>query len=213
MTPQVLAKVGTSLADVYDVRGSIAGVENLDSDNVGLVHEMGHTIFSERLAGQVFRLLFNDITQTVTLGGTFVGLPESVFRLAGFQVLVEAGLEARLTRLSANLSELDANGDAVQEIPFWSWDATLGTEETVRVLDNGTTANFEKLIPAPSSIPQLPQILTGSLQPGVVNGISCRGLTATFGAGDVDILCLAYILFPNPAGSGVSSFGLPVPSW
>jgi len=213
VTPKVLGQIGTSLADVYDVEGSIAGVDNLDSDSVGLVHEMGHTIFSERLSGQVFRLHFDDITQTVTLAASFAGLPETPFRLAGFQVLVESGLIARVTRVNANLSELDANGDAVQEIPFWSWDATLGTSEVVRVLDNGTAANFSMLLPSPQPVPQMPQLLTGALQPGVVNGITVRGLTATFGAGDVDIFCLAYILFANPAASGISSKGLPVPSW
>jgi len=211
--PKVLGKVGASLADVYDIEGSIAGVEQLDTDTVHSVHEMGATIFSERLSGEVFRLFFDDILQTVTLSASFAGLPETPFRLAGFTILIETGLEARITRLTASLSELDANGNATQEIPFWSWDTTLGTTETVRVLDAGTTANFEKLLPAPGNWPQLPQLLTGSLQPGVVNGITVRGLTATFGAGDVDITCLAYILHADPAGSGVSSAGLPVPSW
>jgi len=175
---------------------------------------MGAAIFSERLAGQVFRLFFDDITQTVTLGASFTGLPETPFRLAGFQILVEGGLEARLTRIVASLSELDAGGTAIQEIPFWSWDTTLGTSETVRMIDGGAAAaNFDLLIPAPSNLPQLPQILTGAFQPGVVNGITCRGLTATFGAGDVDIIALAYILFPDAAGSGISSQGLPIPSW
>jgi len=115
--------------------------------------------------------------------------------------------------MTASLSSLDAAGDATQELPFFAWDATLGTSESVRVFDDGATSNFDMLIPAPSSIPQLPQLLTGSLQRGVVNGIAMRGLSSAFGAGTVNIIGLAYILHPDASGSGISSQGLPIPSW
>jgi len=211
--PKVLGKVGDSLADVYDVEGSIAGVANLDSDNVGLVHEMGAAIFSERLSGRIFRMLIDDVLQSVVIGASFQDMPETAFRMTGFQVLVESGLVARITRLTASLIELDGGGIATQDIPFWSWDTVLGTSETVRIRDVGVNANFELLIPAPNNPPQLPQTLTGLLQPERVNGITVKGLTAAFGAGDVDIICLAHILVANPVASGISSKGLPIPSW
>lgn len=213
MSKKILGQSGRSLADSYDVEGSQVQIQNLEDRDVHLVHEMGGTQFSERLSGQIFRLLFDDIAQNVTLGASFAGLPVTPFRLLGFQVLVEDALEARVTRMTASLSSLDAAGTATQDIPFWAWDTTLGTSETVRVFDDGATANFDLLIPAPNNPPQLPQLLTGSLQRGVVNGITVRGLTAGFGAGDVDITCLAYILFADALGEGLSSLGVPVPSW
>jgi hypothetical protein len=211
--PKVFGKVGASLADVYDVKGSMAGVEQLDTDTVSAVHEMGNTIFSERISGQIFRKPFDAIGQNVTLGGSFSGLPEVPFRLLGFAMLVESGLVARLTRMTASLSSLDAAGTATQDIPFFAWDTTLGTSENVRVFDDGATSNFDMLIPAPGAIPQLPLLLTGSLQRGVVNGITMRGLSAGFGAGTVNIIGLAYILYADASGSGISSQGLPIPSW
>jgi len=209
---KILSKAGASLADIYDVQGSIAGIEQLETRDLPIVHEMGTTIFSERLSGRVLRLFFDDLLQTVTLGASFSGVPEAISRLAGFQILVDD--VARLTRVTASLSELDASGTAVQEVPFFAWNTGTGGSTTVRIIDDGNSAaDFEMLTPEPGGWPQIPQILTGALQRGVVNGITIRGLTATFGAGTVDIIGLAYLLDADPAGSGISSLGLPIPSW
>ena len=43
---KILSQAGISLADLYNVEGSIAGIEQLDTRELPIVHEMSGTIFS-----------------------------------------------------------------------------------------------------------------------------------------------------------------------
>jgi hypothetical protein len=208
--PKVLGKAGTSLADIYDVEGSVAGVENLSSDDVHLTHEMGSVIFSERFSTGIARLFF-DVGQNVTLGGSLPDLPGAPFRLFGFQVVTDDS--SRIDRLVCSYSVLDAAGDATQEIPFWVWDEEAGT--TIRLIDGGAaTANLTLL--APIAANSMGPAMVGGSDQSTVNGITLRGVTAGFGAGIVEITALAYIGFAEQgsgAAAGLSSRGLPIPSW
>jgi len=53
--PKVLGQVGVSLADAYDIEGSIAGVDELVTRDVSLTHDMAATIFSERVSTAIRR--------------------------------------------------------------------------------------------------------------------------------------------------------------
>jgi len=201
---KILAQAGNSLADVYDVEGSIAGVEKLVTEDVVLVHEMGDTIFSERFSGQIRTLATGDILQDTNFTATDSGLADTPTMVNSIIVFVD--VTARLLRCSLMIQ---SRGDS-REIPIWVWD---GTNEFVVRFDDGAgggVINAITLFPR-DGWRQYPVLLTGREQPERVETLVLRGTTSGFGAGTVEIFANIYVSFADV--QGLSSRGLPIPGW
>ena len=207
MMVQIRSQAGMSLADVYDVQGSIAGVEQLESRGVQLIHEMGGTIFSERLAGRILVASTGATIQNTDFSANMAQdvLPQVTARI--IQVLVSVDTTSRLARCAVVLRE----SFLAQEIPIWVWD---GSNETSMELSVGApTATLISLDPNPAYT-RLPTLqLGGNVSATHDWRIFLRGTTSGFGAGDVDVTMHVHFAFPDSRGSGLSSRGLPIPSW
>lgn len=201
--PKVLSKSGDSLADVYDVEGSIAGVEELLSKDINLVHEMGATIFSERLSTRMVDLTSGAIAQTLAFNVNFT-VTETA-RLLGIQVITSD--PARLLRVQASITSPPAVDN--QDVPIWLWDVAANGVTAARLLLAGTVTAVNLL--NPNFRPDIPNLLVGLGSPRPASTISLRGFTATFGAGTVTTQALILLAFPQVGG--LSSRGLPIPSW
>jgi len=202
---KILSKAGVSLADMYDVVGSIAGVETLESGEVTLVHEMGATIFSERISTFIRLAATDDLLQGVAFETLITNLPSTPFKILG--IVVFADVASRVTRASVAVRSR-AGG---RELPIWVWQLTADQEITTRI-DDGTGVSNEVLMRATSLLGSLPHFTVGAGQPQHVGDIALRGQTSAFGAGTVKITLLMHIAF-SQIGSGVSSHGLPIPGW
>lgn len=203
---KILSKSGDSLADTYDVLGSIAGIEQLEAGEVSLVHEMGSVIFSERLSTVVRRLVTGAINQSSSFNVTLTNLPDTPTRLLGVAVFADDGNGVRI----AECSIFARNRAAQREFPVWVYDGT--TIIPSRFLDEGVTADFDLLVgSAPMSM--LPSFVggTGQPHPGQMNDVAMHGLTTAFGAGNVTITAYLYIALAQIGA--LSSRGLPIPSW
>jgi len=204
---KILAQTGTSLADVYRIEGSIAGLEALDVTDIKGVHDLGPQIHSERLRSFIVGFGPGASLQTVTWSATAGGIPDSVNRFLGLAVI--ADVAARIT--NAQVSIRDPNGS---EIPIWNWDITNDVANTIVVARPAAGAGAEILLVGKfdHSIELLTRIGPTNVMPDMV----FRGLTETFGAGTVNPLCLFHVARPNsgapPAGEP-SSHGLPIPGW
>lgn len=202
---KILGRAGVSLADVYDVVGSRAGLEQLESREVSLVHEMGQTIFSERFSLFVRRATSGALMQSVNFNIVLSDLPSGAWRILG--VMVFADVQGRA--LLASVAVRDPLGG--RELPFWVWDSA-GDSDLVRVRmeDNGAgVAQHRVLQPAPALI-HLPGLGAGD-QPQSMSEIAFRGSTNAFGAGTVTLTMILQIGFSQVGG--LDSHGLPIPSW
>jgi len=207
---KILAQAGSSLADVYDVEGSIIGIEQLVTQEVQLVHELGGQIHSERLTSFVSRINANE-AQSSSWGATSViTLPDSVARILAVTVLIET----TGTVLTAGVSIF---GPGVSgEIPIWSWDSAIDAESAVRMsVEGGSFGSHIMLRPAPSQALQQTIVCRMGVN-RTMPQIRFGGTTAAFGGGTVDIDAFIYFArpeLPNPAPGEPSSHGLPIPSW
>jgi len=204
VTPKVLGKAGTSLADIYDVKGSIAGVDQLNSEEVSLTHDMSATIFSERLQGFIFRMTSGAITQSTNFNITLaVNLP--IYRVLSVYVMVDTG--ARLNRVQLSLRQVQGG----REIPFYIWNTNNDLESTILIVDNDAAAGIETALVQVSPA-TMPIIGIGAEQPALVGDeIVLRGTSSGFGAGEVTVVALVYIA--NAQGVIQRGVGLHVPSW
>jgi len=198
---KILSKSGDSLADTYDVVGSIAGIDELESREVNLIHEMGGTIFSERYGGSIRRVSTGNIAQSTPFEATIAGLTSNS-KVEAITVLVDTVARTLFANVSLQSLTVGTRG-----IPIWNWDET--NEDTIRFFDV-TLANKNVLRPFPEYT-RLPVYIQGTNQDEGVQSIVLRGTSATFGAGTVDITLLAFVSFAQTGG--VSSRGLPLPSW
>lgn len=197
---KILSQAGNSLADIYDVEGSIAGIDHLETHELPIVHEMGSTVFSERLAGGVIRVPTGAIVQSTVIDQSVIGnTARALQRILGIFVSVDT--TARIADLAVAI-ENDADG-----IPIWVWG---GSEDAVRVLVAGTATDLIALIPDPA-FTFLPNLMMGTTQPAPTANLTLRGNTSAFGAGDVTATIHLQVAFP--VLRGVSSRGLPLPSW
>jgi len=209
--PKILSQAGNSLADIYDVEGSIAGIETLQTTELPIIHEMGQTVFSERFSTRILRAttgaMAQDETFDLILGAASgaeepPGIPS---RLLGVTALSDSG--GRIDTAAIMVRE-PVSG---REVPVWAH-ITADGRMAVRIRENdGTSAPLDMLIPDPASV-QLPAFVGGSEQPLFTSEIAMRGLTGSFGAGDVTIFFLMYIGFAE-VGVVPSSRGLPIPGW
>jgi len=204
---KILSKSGDSLADMYDVQGSIAGIGELDTRELPIVHEMGGTLFSERLGGNVRRHPSGTILQSVNFDVIGADFNASLARIIGVAVFVDTIARMSFVQVSVR-SEVQE-----REVPIFVWDAAFDDEVAIRVEDNGGgAANTFMLRPiSASSIGGLPCLLTGSEQPEMINQLAFRGRSLAFGAGDVTAILV--IQLARVLTTSVSSRGLPVPSW
>jgi len=207
--PKILSQSGISLADAYDIEGSIAGIETLESRDVSLVHEMGATLFSERFVGEVRRNSTGDVLQSTVFDIVLQNLPVTPFRIAGIQVTVDNG-----SRLSNCQVSINARNDG-RDQPLFVWDSAIAgyVEPLIRIQDNGGAAGGIRILQGPTT-PLMPVMAMGSTQHQTAGDVAFRGQTLAFGAGTVEAIMRLYILFPIVSGhDGQESFGLPIPSW
>lgn len=208
--PKVLAQAGISLADVYDVEGSIAGIDFIDTDRVALVHEMGGEIFSERLTSQILTISTGTIAQNSTFSAVFSTIPDSPTRILGVQVIADAASAARVQLASVSLLGPGTDG----EIPIFVFDSTDDNEGLVRLsLQGAAVATFPHFSPR---LQHLPTLITRHGDSEDMLDIALRGITLGFGAGTVVITALVHIARAGratPVPGDPRSHGLPLPSW
>lgn len=195
-----------SLASAYDVRGSIAGLEELRQEEVAVVHEMGHTIFSERLAAAIRRASTTQ-NQSFNFNIFIADLPATPYMLHG--VTVFSNNAARLTEIA--VFARDPNAD--REIPIWLWDDP--NIHSQRMEDDGGGIGAEDILDPDPAFTKFPLLMVGNGQPTqqIVNTLVMRGSTTAFGAGSVTVTFLVHISFAHVGQGSLNSFGIPIPSW
>lgn len=200
---KILSRSGDSLADTYDVVGSVAGIEELESREVSLVHEMGGTLFSERFSTAVRRSANDGVLQNANFDFVVTDLPATPTRLLGLQIFSDDA--SRVLRVAVMVR--DASN--FREVPIWVFDGTNSIP--VRFVDDaGAVTLFDVLQPEPS-LTMLPIFTGGIEQPQTIDQIAVRGTATAFGAGTVDIRGVFDVAFSQVGG--ISSRGLPIPSW
>lgn len=164
---------------------------------------MGGTIFSERLGGHIRRLSSTDLAQNLSWNITLTSAVEIV-RVLGIAVFTDT--VARL--IIATLSMRDPASE--REVPIFTWDNNEGSVIARMQDDGGAVGEFDLLTPVNQGA-VAPTMLLGTNQDPRMNEIVFRGTTAGFGAGTVEAVALVHVIFPELGG--LSSRGLPVPSW
>jgi len=206
---RIQSQAGVSLADTYAVPGSIAGIERLETHEVHLTHEMGGTIFSERLQGFLARAATGALLQNVNFNVELGVFPPSVNRI--LSVCVLADVVARTNHCVISIQ----NNVSGREMPIWWWDSADDGEQQVRWSDDGAAvAVFIAL--RQTGINRLPTLLTPLGDERQMGHVFFRGATSGFGAGNVSLTALINVARPNtgvPPPGEPSSFGLPLPSW
>jgi len=209
---KILSQGGRSLADMYDVEGSIAGIEQLETRELGIVHEMGATLFSERFRTAHRNSNSAALAQNTDFDLVIANLPGSITRLLGVQVLATDG--SRIDNAAVHLhNSVNAN-----DFPVWAAQpkaAGMGVESVViRVRAAGGAPDpLDLLVPAPFTL-MLPNFTGGSNQPGqFATDLFLRGRTSGFGAGTVVIRAIYFLGFTFETGLRRGSFGAHVPSW
>lgn len=195
-----------SLADVYNVEGSIAGVDQLESREVQLVHEMGGTIFSERFGSNIMLVETAAIAQSLSFDIVAPAvLSTTVQRILG--VVVFANQAGRVAHAQVSVRDPTAG----REVPIWFFDDAVDLEATIRIENNGAGAAAHTLFRPVQLFEGIPSLVAGTDQRSSVEQIVLRGTTTAFGAGTV--VTTAVVLVAFSAAAGLSSRGLPIPSW
>lgn len=204
--PKILSRAGITLADLYDIKGSQAPVNDLLSEDVHLSHEMGSTIFGERFSGVLTVLSTGAIAQSTAFDVALPNPPRFTSRILGISVLANnAGRTSR-----AQVSVATALND--QDQILWSWETGAGNDVArgIRAVGFGVGAStFSQLVPGDAQL--TPQFQIGTEQPFEVASLHFRGNSSGFGAGTVILEATIFQGFPSLRG--VSSKGLPIPSW
>jgi hypothetical protein len=208
--PKILSQAGDSLADSYDVVGSIAGVEDLISADVQLLHEMGGTIFSERLHSQTITLAAEGIEQNANFDATFAfdDLVDSPVRILGIQIVVNVAASVQCCQVS--IGGIGSSG----EMPFFVYDHDDDEHGFIRLSVQGNAVATYYFL-SPRQI-QVPTLLTRTGDAGTMPGLVLRGFCTGFGAGTVNITSIIHIARAGqatPVAGDPKSHGLPLPSW
>jgi len=205
---KILSQAGKSLSDMYQVEGSIVGIETLETRDLPIVHEMGATVFSERFRTAILRTESAALNQNVTVSLGIAGEPDSITRILGVQCFADDG--ARIANAVVCVQNPEAGIE--QDFPIWAFDA--GNVRAVRIQDNGAVVALDLLVPE-AAVGVLPSFITGisTSQGGTntVRNLTIRAATTGFGAGTVVLFVLVYVGFTD--SGGVSAFGAQVPSW
>lgn len=202
---KTLARAGVSLADVYDVEGSIAGTDQLLAGEVSLIHEMGNTIFSERFRTTILRDVTGAIAQNIDFDRVIsTDIPIVPARILGIRVLANAQRIAHVT-----VGVRDSTAD--REMPIFTWNPAVDSEIQIRWSDDGAAVGTVFDLRPLNSI-AVPSFFGGEISGlQMVRNMVFRGRSTGFGAGTVQATLLVFLAFPETAG--VSSRGLPIPSW
>jgi len=198
---RILSQAGISLADMYQVDGSIAGIDELNTRELGIVHEMGATVFSERFRQAIRRRESAATAQSQNIVLTISDLPEGINRVLGVQVWSDQSV--RIANCQVSITETPTS----QDFPIWIYD--IANVRACRIQDDGATAQFEVLLPEPGL--QIPTFCTNGQTPIEIDSINLRAATTAFGAGDVTLFLVVLLAFTFTGG--VSAFGARVPSW
>jgi hypothetical protein len=205
---KILSQAGDSLADAYDVAGSIVGVDSLLTQDVQLLHEMGGTIFSERLTSQTLTIASPSTGQNLGFVASYDDFPDSPVRILGIQVLTSTPARVQL----ASVSILEADGSAEQ--PIFVYDSDDDEEGLVTcTISGGGSALYGHLSPRLSATPTL---VTRFGNASDMPTLQLRGLTVGFGSGTVQCTALVHVARAGPAvpvPGTPESHGLPIPSW
>jgi len=206
---KILSQSGNSLADTYDVQGSVAGIEQLETRELPIVHEMGATVFSERYSTFIRSANTGAIAQSTAFNVVLNDLPGGAFRVFAIQVFIDTTARIDIASVAAR----DRGND--REIPIWIWDSTPDGEVRVRFVNDGAgAANVQFLQPSPANI-IIPHMMAGAGQPQFVGDLAFRGTSNAFGAGTVTATVLIHLGFSAIGGvpGNTTSRGLPIPSW
>jgi len=195
---KIQSRSGSSLAGVYDVKGGIAGLDELRQTEVGVVHEMGGTIFSERFQ-QTIRLQQTVDNQSTITALFMTDLPAAPWMLHGVSVLTTDDL--RLVTVAVNARD----PISPREIPLWVWG---GGNENVFIDFGSGTVSSTFLTPV---FDGLPRLMSSSQSRQFVSDLVLRLQTTAFGAGTVTTTMLAHISLTHTGDQ--SNRGLPIPSW
>lgn len=207
---KILSQAGTSLADVYDIEGSVVGLEALDVEEVKAVHDLGPQIHSERLRSVVVLMSSTAVGQNT---GWDIGtgqLPDSVNRIIGTTVIPLTAARVANAQLSIR------NFDTGRETPIWNWDTGNDIESPIRWSNEGAGAIAVNVLRTVGAYWQLPTLCTRMEDQSSMPNLIFRGLTSGFGAGTVEVLALITLCRPDratPMPGDPRSHGLPIPSW
>jgi len=213
--PKILSQAGISLADTYDVEGSIVGVEELETHEVNLVEDMGPRVMGERMK----QILLRGVTTAIgaatdfnitILGSAAVPSPDCASRILGVTALIPA---ANVTEIE-NWSLVVRDQNLQRECSVVSWDIDVDSEvKTIWNDDGAGAANFIELRPL---VHQLPGLLTRVGDLSVAPQLVFRGTSAAVVATTVVATIIVQLSRPtrvNPAPGEPSSHGLPLPGW
>jgi len=204
---KILSQSGNSLADLYDVEGSVAGIDSLETRELPIVHEMASTVFSERCSGAIRIAQTAALAQNAAADVVLTDLPSGVWRI--LNVVVFADVNARTSSAQVSLREPIVG----REIPIFAWDSTNDVQTNIRIVEDGAAA--ANVFVHVSNFMNVPTMGIGAGQPQRVGEIAFRVLTSAFGAGTVTMTALIYLALSAIGGvpGNTTSRGLPVPSW
>lgn len=212
---KILSQAGISMADTYDIEGSIVGVENLDANNVSLVEDMGPRVMAERMKTIMVTgttgALADAIDFNITvLGSTTIPSPDCASRVLSVNVYIPAANATEIENWSLTVRDQNLQREAA----LITWDIDIDSEVKVVWNNDGAgAANFIQLRPLTH---QLPGLLTRAGDLEIAPLLLWRGTTAAVVATTVTATLVIQLARPNrtnPAAGQPSSHGLPIPSW
>lgn len=209
-TRKILSQAGTSLADIYDVEGSVVGLDALSVEEIQGVHELGGTIHSERLSVFHRNIASDDELQNVAFNTSMSGFPDSINRILG--IFVVASVASRVAFVTLSIGD-PATG---REHIIWAWDETADAEGPVRWDDGSGAANISGLRTLAGPLGTQPNLLVRTGARWRMPSMVMRGLTNGFGAGNVTVTAQIMLCRPDrsvTAPGDPNSRGLPIPSW
>lgn len=207
---KILSQAGQSLADVYDIEGSVVGLERLDVSEIQGVHDIGPQIHSERLNAFHRRITSSAELQNQSINSSLSGIPDCVNRILSVSMIADAA-----SRISFASIAIADPSSAVEHI-IWAWDDVNDVEGPVR-WDDGTGATVVSLLRAthgPSGANPNLLLRTGASWRMPI--LILRALTSAFGAGTVTLTAGIQLARPDrsqPTAGEPSSHGLPIPGW
>ena len=207
---KILSQAGTSLADVYDVEGSVVGLENLDVSDIKGVHDLGPQIHSERLI--VFGLIANtgNVLQSANFNVELGAFPDSINRVLSVFVISDTATAMRFCTVSITDPDTDADH------PIWCWSSVDDVESFVRIDVGAGVATQFAMRPLSQVAGGLPTMIGRTGATEAMPTLNFRGETLAFGGGNMVARAFIQIMRPDPgapAPGHPSSHGLPIPSW
>jgi len=201
--PKILGQVGMSLSDSYEIEGSSIGVDELVASEVNLVHDLGATMFAERVSQRLVSFTISGILASADFGEVILAFPNTPARILAMTVFVDTA--ARIERCAVSLRN---NKGLSVEQPIWAWDE--GTEFTIRMAIGSGGVDLLTLL-SKEAVDRIPLTRLGTDSPESLEVLVVRGSATAFGAGTVDVT--VNTLIELCAKEGVSSHGIPLPGW